>query len=224
MPEKKEMEVCEEEQEWRTEGGRKEVGLARAVERVEWTRSHLSERETDRGEREGDAERWKKWEGETDWGRETESEAVGSFLCGSEELFLWKKTSLLFLSVLSSPFILLWLNICLSQLISVSSSTVLVSSPSFCGLSVLLFMIYFVFLSLCLKFFFACIHLSLILSVPIAPLFSMASTLCFPPSIFFSFYSPRMHLFKACFTNTVLKARELESCLGVGGANVDRVL
>lgn len=61
------MEVCEEEQEWRTEGGRKEVGLARAMERVERTRSHPSETERERvREREGDAERWKKWEGETD--------------------------------------------------------------------------------------------------------------------------------------------------------------
>lgn len=61
-PENKEMEVCE----CRTEGGRKEVGLARATERVERTRSHPSEkeRETERGGTEGDAERWKKWEGE----------------------------------------------------------------------------------------------------------------------------------------------------------------
>jgi len=45
-PEKKEMEVCEEEREWRTEGGRKEVGLAGAMERVEQrTRSRPSGRE-----------------------------------------------------------------------------------------------------------------------------------------------------------------------------------
>lgn len=42
------MEAYEEEQERRTEGGRKEVGLARAMERVERARSHPSERE--RGE------------------------------------------------------------------------------------------------------------------------------------------------------------------------------
>lgn len=48
----------------------------------------------------------------------------------------------------------------------------------------------------------------LILSVPISALLSMASTLCFPPPVLFSLYSPRMHLFKSCFTKTVLKQRE----------------
>lgn len=46
------MEVCEEEREWRTGGGRKEVGLARAMERVERTGSHPSEREREK-QREG---------------------------------------------------------------------------------------------------------------------------------------------------------------------------
>lgn len=32
---------------------------------------------------------------------------------------------------------------------------------------------------------------------------SMASSLCVQPSVFCSFYSPRMHLVKACFTKTV---------------------
>lgn len=43
------MEVFEEERECRTEGGRKEVGLARAVERVERTRNQRQRaRETGR--------------------------------------------------------------------------------------------------------------------------------------------------------------------------------
>lgn len=52
MEEKKEMEVFEEERECRTEGGRKEVGLARAVERVEQTRNQRESegnRERNRG-------------------------------------------------------------------------------------------------------------------------------------------------------------------------------
>lgn len=49
----------------------------------------------------------------------------------------------------------------------------------------------------------------LILSVPISALLSMASTLCFPPPVLVSLYSPRMHLFKSCFTKTVLKQRGL---------------
>ncbi len=52
---------------------------------------------------------------------------------------------------------------------------------------------------------------SVTLSVPLSALLSMASPLCFPPPVFFSLCSPRMHLFKACFTKTVLQQRERES-------------
>ena len=83
--EKKEMEACEVEWQHRTEGGRKEVGLARALKR-----GGTSE-ESPVGARDG-----KKWEGETGWGIETD---LRDFcFCGSVELFvLWK--NVLFLSV-----------------------------------------------------------------------------------------------------------------------------
>ncbi|XP_006810870.1 focal adhesion kinase 1-like [Neolamprologus brichardi] len=35
----------------------------------------------------------------------------------------------------------------------------------------------------------------------------MASTLCIPPPDFINLYSPRMHLFKACFTKTKAESR-----------------
>lgn len=85
-PEKREMKVREEERERRTEGGRKEVGLARAMEREERTRSQPSERERE-------TERRKQRDGKVG-GRDRlrernreESEAFGSFL--SRILSLW---------------------------------------------------------------------------------------------------------------------------------------
>lgn len=42
-------------------------------------------------------------------------------------------------------------------------------------------------------------------SDPVATRPSMASALCFPPPVVFRLCSPRMHLFKSCFTKTVLK-------------------
>ncbi|KAG7240952.1 hypothetical protein INR49_026127 [Caranx melampygus] len=44
-------------------------------------------------------------------------------------------------------------------------------------------------------------------SFPIPALLSMASTVCIPPPIFFRHFSPRMHLFKACFTKTKAESR-----------------
>lgn len=41
-------------------------------------------------------------------------------------------------------------------------------------------------------------------------LLSMASTLYVPPPVFFRLFSPRMHLFKACFTKTVLRQKKLD--------------
>lgn len=46
------------------------------------------------------------------------------------------------------------------------------------------------------------------LSDPVATRPSMASALCFPPPVVFNLCSPRMHLFKSCFTKTVLKENE----------------
>lgn len=48
------------------------------------------------------------------------------------------------------------------------------------------------------------------LSEPVSTRLSMASALCFPPPVVFSLSSPRMHLFKSCFTKTVLKQTETE--------------
>lgn len=62
--------------------------------------------------------------------------------------------------------------------------------------------------SLCLKQFHLPFLFLVILSVLISAFLSMASTLCIPPPVFINLYSPRMHLFKACFTKTVLKQRE----------------
>lgn len=101
---------------------------------------------------------------------------------------------------------------CLSQFISLSLCSIfhLLSSPSqsLCSLRPALHH---------LSSLHVLSHLSLppILFVPISALLSMAATLCFPPPVFFSLYSPRMHLFKACFTKTVLKRKErsLESSL-----------
>lgn len=83
----------------RTGGGRKEVGLARAVERVDQTRSP-SERERGREtERDGKSGREKP----TEEGEKRRGEGE-SFLCGSVELFLlWKNV----FSVFPSPSILL---------------------------------------------------------------------------------------------------------------------
>lgn len=52
--------------------------------------------------------------------------------------------------------------------------------------------------------FFTSIYVSLITSTLCLRLLSMACTCSFPPLIT-SFCFPRMHLFKACFTQTVLK-------------------
>lgn len=64
--------------------------------------------------------------------------------------------------------------------------------------------------------FSSSIYLPLVLSVPISALLSMASTRCFPPPVLISLYSPRMHLFKACFTKTVLKRKERELGIMLG--------
>lgn len=97
------------------------------------------ERETERGEPEGDAERWKKWEGETGWGRGTERRVrrLDLFLQDFVSVAQWSfsssgKTFPLPLSISSSPSILLWLSfsVLLSSFLSVSAppSTFLVSS------------------------------------------------------------------------------------------------
>lgn len=52
------------------------------------------------------------------------------------------------------------------------------------------------------------IRLPLDLSDPVATRLSMASALCFSPPVVFNLCSPRMHLFKSCFTKTVLKENE----------------
>lgn len=113
-------------------------------------------------------------------GRKREKrEAVGSFLpriclCGSVELFpLWKN----FLSFS----VCLFLPLHSSDFFLLSSLLCTVSQPpSFTSLCALSFIIF---------------HPSLFLS--------MASTLCAPLPAFINLYSPRMHLFKACFTKTV---------------------
>lgn len=68
------------------------------------------------------------------------------------------------------------------------------------------------------------ICLPLNLSDPVSTRLSMASALCFSPPVVFNLCSPRMHLFKSCFTNTVLKRMEnglmmtvFTCCKGAGG-------
>lgn len=140
----------------------------------------------------------------------------GFCLCGSVELFLLWKNFLFFscLSFLSLPFfsdsIFLSFSVHFSQSLStifyvLSFLSLLVSLlSSSISHSLSLYVLSFSLLP------------SLILSVTISALLSMASPLCFPPPVFFSLYSPRMHLFKACFTRTVLKQKQRgnwESCL-----------
>lgn len=61
-------------------------------------------------------------------------------------------------------------------------------------------------------------------SHPVSIRLSMASALCYSPPIVFNLCSPRMHLFKSCFTKTVLKQIEnvkmmkvFTRCEGGGG-------
>lgn len=148
----------------RTGGGRKEVGLARAMEREEQARSKtMGERERRR-----DAGRWKEWEGEREWRRETERRvrrldlsSPGFCLCGSVELFLfWKNfpsfSLCLFLPLHSS----LTQFFCPSQFISLQSSAL----SAFClRFSFPLWLLSHSF-SPCLNFFLHS-HLSVLLSI-----------------------------------------------------------
>lgn len=138
----------------------------------------------------------------------------GFCLCGSVELFLlWKNfLSLFCLSFPPPPFFsdstFLSFSVHFSQSLLHLPPSQFPLSQSLCSLRPALHH---------LSSLHVLSHLSLppILFVPISALLSMAATLCFPPPVFFSLYSPRMHLFKACFTKTVLKRKErsLESSL-----------
>lgn len=208
---------------WRTEGGKKEVGLARTTQRVERARSHPSGRERN-GEREmqrdGKSGREEQTEGEKqrgEWGgwifplQDFVSVAQWSF-SSSGKTFPLSPFSCLFLPLHSS----------LTQFFSLSQFT----SLSLCKLVFSYALCLHQFLwSLSLSDFSVALSLydlsypslpslsvspslPLILSSLISALLSMASTLCVPPPIVFRLCSPRMHLFKACFTKTVLKQRQ----------------
>lgn len=126
--------------------------------------------------RKGDVEREREREG---WknGREANMRKCSGWFCpcGAEELFF---PLALFLPFLGAPF----------------TSSLSSRSPFLCPLRLLS-------LSMCYLSLLPSVHLS----DPISTRLSMASALCFPPPIVFSLCSPRMHLFKSCFTKTVLK-------------------
>lgn len=189
ISEKKEMEVCEEEQ---VEDRRREKGSGIGTSSGEGGTSEQSpirERKK-RGN----------WEMQRDGnsGREKEeSEADGSFfLQDLVSVAQWSFTSSGKTFSLSLLLLLFFPDsVFLPFSAYISPLCTLVLSPSFSSVSLSLY-----------DFGFPSV--SLILSLPLSALFSMASTFCIPPPFFFRHCSPRMHLFKACFTKTVQKLRK----------------
>lgn len=138
--------------------------------------------------RKGDVEREREREGWKNGREGNTGKCSGSFCpCGAEKLFLlWKN---LFFSSSFFP-----VSRCILHVFAFLPLPVSVPSSPFISLHVLPFSP-----SICLP---------LNLSDPISTRLSMASALCFSPPIVFNLCSPRMHLFKSCFTKTVLKQIE----------------
>ena len=188
------------------------MGLARAAERAGQRRSRQSEREKQSEGKQRETQR----DGKSGREEQTEGEKQRGERERRLDLFSAAQWSFSSSGKTSSPSLSLFLSL------HSSLTQLFCPPPQFISLSLIFHVLLFLRLPLCLLSFplFFCISfsvpasLSLSLSYflsPISALLSMASALCFPPPVFFFFFglcSPRMHLFKACFTKTVLNQKE----------------